>query len=160
MSQRSRSWWIPALGVALVLAVLSGATPVACYSQEMVHEPRLEPPEALDVAPRPIVTTIWTLGAAAPAIDTLGIEPDLYLRFRRLDWSGSWWTPLWKSGALDYAVDATLFGGPAQGGAELVFEGRLHASLRGLCSPDQAREELLDDLRAYVADEIRERLGG
>ncbi|HVS18036.1 MAG TPA: hypothetical protein VMT18_05505 [Planctomycetota bacterium] len=150
---------MPALGAALVLAVLSGATPVSCYASTFEHEPRVEPPEGVDVERRPIVTTVWTSGPLAPAIDALGLEPDLYLRFRRLDWSGTGWTPLWKSGTLVYAVEAQLFGGAAKGGCELFFEGELHATFRGLCSPDEAREELTEILREHVQTEVRERVG-
>lgn len=159
MFRSSRPWWIPALGIALVLAVLSGATPVSCSTSGFEHVLRVEPPQVVDAARRPIVSTVWAAGALAPEIGALGLEPDLYLTFRRLDWRGSWWTPLWKSGALDYAVDARVFGGPAKGGCELSFEGELHATIRGLCSPDQARDELLEHLREHVQAQVRARVG-
>lgn len=159
MFRSSRLWWIPALGIALVLAVLSGATPVSCSTSRFEHVLRVEPPQVVDAARRPIVSTVWAASPSAPAIDALGLEPDLYLNFRRLDWRGSWWTPLWKTGVLDYAVDARVFGGRARGGCDLSFEGELRATIRGLCSPDRARDELLEHVRDHVQAQVRARVG-
>jgi len=158
MSKRFRPRWIPALGVALVLAVLSGASPVSWYSSTFRHDPRVEPPAVEGVERRPIVTSVWGSGAYV-AMGEVHLEPDLLVRYERLDWNGSWWTPLLKSGTLDYALSARAFGGPERGGCDLRFEGALHAGFRGLCSPSDAREALEDELKGHILAQVRTLVG-
>ena len=162
MSDRPKAWVAALLGAVLVLtgavlvlAVLSGATPVHWFSAAIEHVPHVVPVQPPAVERKPIVSTVWVTGQGGGAADALGLEPDLLLRTRSLDWEGTWWTPLWKAGTLSYAVDAVVFGGSAKGGFELRFEGELRATFRGLCSPALARETLLEWLREHVQNEVR-----
>jgi hypothetical protein len=155
MPDRPKTWVAAVLVSVLVLALLSGATPVHWYSATIEHVPSVVPEAHPAVARRPILSTVWVTGLGVEAADALGLEPDLLVRMRRLDWQGTWWTPLWKSGTLSYAVDAEVFGGGSKGGLDLHYEGGLRATFRGLCSPDLAREVLLERLQEHVQAEVR-----
>jgi hypothetical protein len=155
MSERPKPWVAALLGVVLVLALLSGAMPVNWYSMTSEHAPRVVPGSTPTVERRPIVSTVWVTGLGDHAVDALDLEPDLLVRMRSLDWDGTWWTPLWKAGTLSYAVDAVVFGGSAEGGLDLHYEGELRATFRGLCSPALARDALLERLREHVQTEVR-----
>jgi hypothetical protein len=159
MSDRPRPRVAVLLGAVLVLALLSGATPVHWYSTTIEHAQSVVSESSPAVERRAIVTTVWVTGIGENAADALGLEPDLLVRMHRLDWDGTWWTPLWKAGTLNYAVDADVFGGSAKGGLDLHFEGELRATFRGLCLPALAREELEEQLREYIQDEVRARVG-
>ena len=155
MSARPKPWVVPLLGFAAVLVVISGASPVHWYSSTIEHDRSTISAAEQVVERRPIVTTVWSTGLATHAVDALGLQPDLLVRARRLDWSGNGWTPLWKSGTLRYELDAQVFGGTAQGGLDLQFEGELRATFRGLCSPALAREVLEERLHGHVLTEVR-----
>lgn len=148
-----------AVAAAAVLATLSGALPFHWFTSTVEHVPSVVPEVQEAVERRPIESEVWSSGAATDIVGALGLEPDLLVRVQRLDWDGSWWTPLWKSGALRYALDAEVFGGPAKGGLELHFEGELRAIFRGLCSPALARAELEEWLHEYVEAAVREQVG-
>lgn len=155
MPDRPKPWVAAVLGVVLVLALLSGATPVHWYSATIEHVPSVVPAAQPAVARRPILSTVWVAGLGVEAADALGLEPDLLVRARRLDWRGRWWTPLWKSGTLSYAIDAEVFGGSAKQGLDLHYEGELRAVFRGMCSPALAREALLDRLQEHLQTQVR-----
>lgn len=148
-----------AVAAAVVLAALSGALPFHGYTSTVEHVPSVVPEVPQAVERRPIMRTLWSSGGSLVALGALGLDPDLHVRVRRLDWDGTWWTPLWKSGTLRYALDAEVFGGPAKGGLELHYEGELRATFRGLCSPALAREALEERLHEYLEAEVREQVG-
>lgn len=157
MSRRSKLWIALLVGAVVVLALLGGALPLSWYSFE--HQATTDSEPAPGFVRKPIVSSVWLSGKAISAAQGVDLQPDLLVCVQRLDWEGAWWTPVWKSGTLRYALDAEVLGGRARGGLDLHDEGEFHATFRGLCSPARAREDLEDVLRKHVLAKARELAG-